>query len=167
MIYAKIADSVETIFDDSVAAFDQRPSAIRVTFTSGVSRDFDLVIGADGLHSRVREIAFGPENLFEHYLGYKVAAFEVSGYRPRDELVYLMHTQVGQQVGRFTLRGDRTMFFFIFADPSPVIPDDINAQKEVLRARFGKSGWECPRIMDALDSVHELYFDREIGRAHV
>jgi len=160
LIYAKIADSVETIFDDSVAAFDQRPSAIRVTFTSGVSRDFDLVIGADGLHSRVREIAFGPENLFEHYLGYKVAAFEVSGYRPRDELVYLMHTQVGQQVGRFTLRGDRTMFFFIFADPSPVIPDDINAQKEVLRARFGKSGWECPRIMDALDSVHELYFDR-------
>ena len=43
------------------------------------------MIGADGLHFGVREIAFGPERQFERYLGYKVAAFEVPGYRPRDE----------------------------------------------------------------------------------
>jgi len=57
-----------------------------------------------------------------------------------DELVYMMHIQVGQQVGRFALRGDRTMFFFIFADPSQATPDEIGAQKLLLRRRFKDSG---------------------------
>lgn len=160
LIYRKIEGTVETLFNDSIADIEHCPNCVRVRFDSGIRREFDAVIGADGLHSRVREIAFGPERQFEHYLGYKVAAIEVPGYRPRDELVYLMHTEVGQQVGRFSLRGDRAMFLFIYADPSPAIPDNTAAQKESLRMRFGQSGWECPQILDALDSVHELYFDR-------
>jgi len=160
LIYQKIEGTVEAIFKDSIAALDQGPSGVRVTFDSGMSREFDVVIGADGLHSRVRELAFGPESLFERYLGYKVAAFEVSGYHPRDELVYMMHTQVGQQVGRFALRGDRTMFFFIFADPSQATPDEIGAQKRLLRQRFKDSGWECPQILTTLDSAKNFYFDR-------
>ena len=59
---------------------------------------------------------FGAESQFEKYLGCKVAAFEVEGYKPRDELVYVMYTEVHQQIGRFTMRGDRTMFLFTFAD---------------------------------------------------
>jgi 2-polyprenyl-6-methoxyphenol hydroxylase-like FAD-dependent oxidoreductase len=160
LIYHRIEGNVETVFNDSIAALEQRPDGVEVQFDSGSTRTFDLVIGADGLHSRVREIAFGPERLFERYLGYKVAAFEVEGYRPRNELVYLMHTEVGQQVGRFTLRGDRTMFLFIFADSKPEVSGDLGVQKALLRERFGKSGWECPAILDALDSVHDLYFDR-------
>jgi 2-polyprenyl-6-methoxyphenol hydroxylase-like FAD-dependent oxidoreductase len=160
LIYRTIERNVETIFNDSIASIDQTVSGVRVIFDSGTVRDFDLVIGADGLHSRVREAVFGPETEFEHYLGYKVAAFEASGYGPRDELVYIMHTEVSQQVGRFPLRGDRTLFFFIFAETSSAIPDDINAQKRLLRQRFGNSGWECPQILSALDSAKDLYFDR-------
>lgn len=160
LIYRTIEGSVETIFSDSIASIDETVSRVRVTFDSGTVRDFDLVIGADGLHSRVREVAFGPEIKFEHYLGYKVAAFEASGYHFREELVYVMHTEVGQQVGRFTLRGDRTLFFFIFAETSRSTPDDIGSQKRLLRQRFGDSGWECPQILNALDSAKELYFDR-------
>ena len=160
LIYRTIEGSVETIFNVSIASIDETESGVRVTFDSGTVRDFDLVIGADGLHSRVREVAFGPEAEFEHYLGYKVAAFEASGYGPRDDLVYLMHTEVGQQVGRFTLRGDRTLFFFIFAETSRATADEIDAQKRLLRQRFGDSGWECPQILNALDSAKELYFDR-------
>ena len=115
-IFAKIDGRVETIFGDSVHVIEQTETSVRVSFQSGAARDFDLVVGADGLHSRVRELIFGPESLFEKYLGYKVAAFEVPGYRPRDELTYVMYTEVGGQAGRFTMRGDRTMFLFIFAD---------------------------------------------------
>jgi 2-polyprenyl-6-methoxyphenol hydroxylase-like FAD-dependent oxidoreductase len=71
-----------------------------------------------------------------------------------------MHTEVGQQVGRFALRGNRTLFFFIFADPSLAIPDGFGAQKQLLRQRFAASGWECPQILSALDSAKDLYFDR-------
>jgi len=160
LICRKIDGAVETIFNSSIAEIEQKSGCVQVKFDSGHSRDFDVVIGADGLHSRVREIAFGQERQFERYLGYKVAAFQARGYRPRDELVYVMHTEVGQQIGRFAVHDDRTMFFFIFADPSPATPDDICSQKELLFRRFENSGWECPQILNALHSATDLYFDR-------
>ncbi len=161
-IFGQIQGKIETIFSDSVAQIEQTGSGVRVVFESGNVRDFDLVIGADGLHSRVRELAFGPENRYEKYLGCKVAAFEVEGYRARDEFVYVMYTQVGSQVGRFTMRGNRTMFIFIFADQGieGTATNGVQAQKAALRERFGKSGWECPQILDALDATNDLYFDR-------
>ena len=161
-IFRRVQDHAETSFGDSISSIEQSQTAVHVTFKSGKERDFDLVIGADGLHSRVRELVFGPEENFEKYLGYKVAAFEAPSYEPRDELTYVMYTQVGQQVGRFALRGNSTMFLFIFEDPSfgARQPDDIEVNKAILRERFGRSGWECPQILDALDHTKELYFDR-------
>ena len=159
-IFGKLEGRVETIFGDSLRAIEQTESGVHVAFERGAERDFDLVVGADGLHSRVRELVFGPESQFEKYLGYKVAAFEAQGYRPRDELVYLMHTELGQQVTRFSMRGDRTMFLFTFANADPAVPGSVPAQKALLRASFGNSGWECPQILDALDAAGDLYFDR-------
>ncbi|HEY1801593.1 MAG TPA: FAD-binding domain [Terriglobales bacterium] len=162
IIFNQLAGKVETIFGNSVAAIDQTASKARVTFESGEARDFDLVIGADGLHSRTRELTFGPENQFEKYLGYKVAAFQVEGYQPRSELVYMMYTEVGQQVDRFAMRDNRTMFLFVFADSETdgATLRDVQAQKALLRKRFGNSGWECPQILEALDATNDLYFDR-------
>jgi len=161
-IFETIAGRVETIFGDSIAAVEQDEHSVRVSFEHQPTREFDLLIGADGLHSRVRELIFGPENRFEKYLGYKAAAFELEGYRPRDELVYLMYTEVGQQVVRFAMRDDRTLFLFTFADEAPDQPtaDDLPAQKSLLRRRFGDSGWECPQILEALDASQDFYFDR-------
>ena len=116
------------------------------TFSGLHPRLFDFVIGADGLHSQVRRLVFGEEGRFERYLGLKVAAFSVAGYHPRDELVYVTHTDVGQQVGRFAMRDDRTMFLFVFRDADPDIPANLAGQKDLLRARFSGSGWECPNI---------------------
>ncbi|HZQ55467.1 MAG TPA: FAD-binding domain [Bryobacteraceae bacterium] len=158
-IFGLIEGRVESIFGDGVQCIDQDEGGARVTFESGSEREFDLVIGADGLHSRVREIAFGPEPQFENYLGYKVAALEVDGYAPRDELVYVMYTEVGRQIARFSMRGNRTMFLFTFADSNLDI-GDLPDQKHVLREQFGKGGWECPQILDALDQASQLYFDR-------
>jgi 2-polyprenyl-6-methoxyphenol hydroxylase-like FAD-dependent oxidoreductase len=160
-VFNAIEGKVESIFNDSIARIDQTAHGVQVRFETGSVRDFDLVIGADGLHSQVRGLVFGPQSEFEKYLGYKVAVFEVHGYKPRDELVYVMYTSVGQQVGRFAMRGDRTMFLFIFADHElDGSVGNIQSQKALLRRRFGDSGWECQQILDALDSTNELYFDR-------
>jgi 2-polyprenyl-6-methoxyphenol hydroxylase-like FAD-dependent oxidoreductase len=159
-IFRKIDSRVEAIFGDSLARIDQTSEGVNVAFSSGAKREFDLLVGADGLHSRVRELAFGPESQFERYLGYKAAAFQAEGYASRDELVYVMYTQVGQQVGRFTMRDNRTLFLFTFLDREVHVPADTPSQKALLRRRFGTSGWECPRILDAMDAANDFYFDR-------
>jgi len=159
-IYQTIEDDVETIFGDSIAGLSDHAHAVEVTFEQHEPRVFQLVIGADGLHSRTRVMVYGPQARFERYLGIKVAAFAVDGYRPRDELTYVMYTEVGCQVSRFSMDDDRTMFLFTFADDDPDVPSSIEAQKAVLRRHFGSGGWECPQILEALSAASELYFDR-------
>lgn len=85
-LYRAIEGKVETLFGDSIAGIEDTRHCVRVSFDHASAREVDLVIGADGLHSRVRQLVFGPESDFEVSLGYHVAAFEVAGYRPRDEL---------------------------------------------------------------------------------
>ena len=120
------------------------------------------MIGADGLHSTVRALAFGPQDRFEKPLGYIVAAFEVSGYRPRDEAVYVMYGLPGRQVGRFAMHDDRTLFLLLFADDNGRLADshDVSAQKAIIHERFEDGGWECPMILSELDRALDLYFDR-------
>ena len=159
-IFGRIQNQAETIFGDSIAAIEQDGKGVRVKFEHGGTRDFDVVVGADGLHSRVRELVFGPENQFESYLGLKAAAFQIQGYTPREELAYVMYTEVGKQMARFTMRGDVTLFFLTFADQDPSIPGQIEAQKTFLRKHFDSNQWECREIMEALSVSKDLYFDR-------
>lgn len=159
-IFGALHGRVETIFDDGVTGIDDAGDGVRVRFERSAARRFDLVIGADGLHSQVRRLAFGQDARFEHYLGLQVAAFETAGYRPRDELVYVTHTERGGQIGRFTMRDDRTMFLFVFRNPDPKAAADVAGQKAMLHARFSGSGWECAAILEALDNAETFYFDR-------
>jgi len=118
------------------------------------------VIGADGLHSTVRKLAFGPQSQFETDLGYRVAAFEARGYRPRDDDVYLIYGQPGRMVGRFTLRDDRTLFLLVFLAADASVPATQAEQKVMLRDIYSNGGWECSNMLAELVRTDELYFDR-------
>lgn len=159
-IYGKIEGKVEAIFGDSIATIAQDDSGVSVTFESGMSRRFDLLFGADGLHSSTRSLIFGPQVGFEDYLGYKVAAFELTGYRPRDEDVYVMYSEVGKQVARFAMREDRTTILFVYIDEHEATPADLAGQKAAIRSVFENDGWECAPILTALEQTDTLYFDR-------
>lgn len=162
LIYQAIDGDVEAVFNDRIAAVDQQDDGVQVTLAGGRRREFDLVIGADGIHSSVRGAVFGPDVAFTRNLGYWVAACETAGYRSRDELVYLAYTQPGRMVSRFALRDDRTMFLFVFSDDR-VRTADLGDQPDgraVLRRVFGADGWECPQILAEVDRADDLYFDR-------
>lgn len=155
-IHATIADDVEMIYGDTITTVDQHDDGVRLSFAHAGPRNFDLLIGADGLHSNVRRLVFGPHREFERYLGVKVAACVVDGYRPRDELAYVTYAVPGRQAARVALRDDRTMFLFVYRDAS----GDIDADpKAALRNQFGDAGWECRQMLDALENTEDLYFD--------
>ncbi len=162
ILYRTVENCVETLFDNSIAGIEDGDCGVRVSFERGPARDFDLVIGADGLHSAVRRLAFGPEDQFEERLGYRVATFEVKGYRPRDELTYVAHGSPGRQFARIALRDDRTVFLFVFRTEVMTRPDPTNLTetRALLREIYGDVGWEGPQILRAMDQVTEIYFDR-------
>lgn len=162
LLHQCIDGRVETLFGESISAIDQDSTGVQVAFESGRSGWFDLVIGAGGIHSPVRNLVFGPEAALAKDLGYRVAAFETVGYRRRDELVYLAYTMPGRMVARFAMRDDRTLFLFVFTTEHMAGPDprNLNETKSVLRRTFGEAGWECPEILRQLDVACDVYFDR-------
>lgn len=161
MIYQSLNNEVRTIFGDTVTAIADDERAARVSFRHAPPETFDLVIGAGGLHSPVRHLVFGPEERFEKYLGYYVASFTVTGYPKYDAHAYVSYAAPGRQVSRYTLRDDRTVFFFVFAEDQKlsISPHDAVAQKDLLRNVFGTDKWECPEILRALQHCDDLYFD--------
>ena len=158
-LLAKVKNNIETIFDDEIIGLEQQTGCIRVALKQAGERHFDLVIGTDGLHSSVRKLAFGPQSWSEKHLGYAVAAFEASGYRPRDEDVYFMYGEPGRMLGRFTLHDNRTLFLFVFTANRGELPATLEAQKATLHDLYGRGGWECEKILSELDRTNELYFD--------
>lgn len=158
VIYGALGQTVERLFGDTVDSIEQSDDGVTVGFASGVVRDFDLVIGADGLHSRVRSLGFGPESAYERRLGMVVAAFEIDGYPRRDELVAMMHAAVGYQVVRLSLRDDATLFLLSVRHDGP-IPRDRGSQEALLRDRLRGAGWEVGDILDRMPRAQELYFD--------
>jgi 2-polyprenyl-6-methoxyphenol hydroxylase-like FAD-dependent oxidoreductase len=160
LLFEKAAGTSEVMFDNEIVSLEDREDGVCVQFKQGGARQFDLVIGADGLHSQVRRLVFGPQHQFEKNLGYAVAAFEVSGYRPRDEGTYVMYSRPGRSLGRFTMRENRSLFLFVFATGNDALPETLDGQKELLLALYAGDKWECRHILDELKGTQELYFDR-------
>ena len=159
LLFETVKGETEVLFGDEIASLEERADRVRAQFRHGDARTFDLVIGADGLHSNVRGLVFGPRQQFERDLGYVVAAFETQGYRPRDEDVYVIYSEPRQMVARFALHDDRTLFLFVFTHEESLLTD-LDAQKAMLRRRYGASGWECGQILARLDRATDLYFDQ-------
>lgn len=161
-IYDALDGGAELMLGTSVRTLDDDGDRVRVTFDGGGEQDFDLVVGADGLHSRVRQLAFGPDRDFERYQNIVVSVFDVPGYRPRDELVAMMHAEVGFQAVRVSLRDDRTMAVFTVRHDGQVPLDSVAEQQQLLRERLAGAGWEVPALLEAMppaSSADTFYFD--------
>lgn len=158
VIYDALGGAAELILGDTVRDLADDGERVRVTFEDGGIRDFDLVIGADGLHSRVRELAFGPQEQFEKRLGMVVAAFEVERYPKRDELVAMMYAGIGFQVVRLSFRDDATLLLLSLRHEDEA-PLDRPAQEALLRAKLSDKGWEVPTVLALMSSAKNFYFD--------
>ena len=159
-------DGVPAHFGVSIEGIQETTDGVVVTLSDGRREIFDLVVGADGLHSRVRALVFGAEALFERSLDCHVAAFRIRGYPRRDERVYVSHTVTKRQVARVALRDDETLALLICR--SDLVGDDPprDLQKAALRRAFGGMQWEVPDLLDRMDDAGDLYFDR-VSQIHL
>jgi 2-polyprenyl-6-methoxyphenol hydroxylase-like FAD-dependent oxidoreductase len=153
-------ESTEYIFDDSIAAMEQSSAGVDVLFQSGNRRRFDLAVGADGLHSRVRSLAFGDEANFVRYLGYHVSIFTVPNHLHLDHSG-LYYGTLGKKVGIFSggdPREAKASFFFA-TRPLDFDRRDTEQQKAILRDHFQQEGWEVPRLLEIMSTAPDFYFD--------
>lgn len=160
IIYNRTEGDIELVFARSIQAVEQDEREVRVVLTDGSSRVFDLLIGADGLHSNVRRLVFGDESLFEKYYGYYTSSYTIDNYLETNPS-YLSYTIPGKQTGIYSPRSGKLTTFFIFASAQKLDYDhhDIAAQKSILRAEYAGAGWECAALLDRIDSAPDFYFD--------
>jgi len=152
---------IEAIFGDSITALKQREDAVEVSFEHAPAREFELVIGADGLHSNVRRLVFGPEEQFTEYVGAYLAVVTMPNYLGLSDRTLLYRTP-GRMIGLYAAphSGDaRAVFLWNSERPLGVHHRDIPGQKQVLRTTFGDLGWEVPRVLAELDHTPAFYFD--------
>ena len=160
ILYEAARSGAEYIFGDSVTGMTEVPGAVEVTFERAEPRTFDLVIGADGLHSTLRALAFGPEPSFVRHLGMYLSVFTVPNDMGLDHW-QLIHVSPGKSVTVTSARDNteaRAIFFFA-SPPLEYDHRDISQQQELLEAAFAGQGWEIPRLLAAMRDAPDFYFD--------
>ncbi|NHI06535.1 FAD-binding monooxygenase [Streptomyces sp. KO7888] len=160
-LYTAVRDDVEFLFDDSVDTLHQSGHGVDVAFRGGGSRTFDLVFGADGMHSRTRETVFGPEERFRRYLGHCFAVFTMPNTLGLSHETVMWNTP-GRTAALYAVGDDDEVHAFLnFARPEP--PHDAfgdpRAGRHLVAEVFADAGWKVPDILRALDDADDLFFD--------
>ena len=152
---------VEYVFGDSISTLDSDSRGVDVTFEHAAPRRFDLVIGADGLHSTVRRLTFGEESRFRHYIGGYLAVFTVPNYLGLTGRM-LIYTSPGKVAAIYPVRqtGEaRAGLLFRRTEEFDYDHRDLDQQKRLVRETFADQSWQVPRLLAELDSTPDFYFD--------
>ncbi|MFF6980907.1 FAD-dependent monooxygenase [Streptomyces sp. NPDC008343] len=160
-LYMAVRDDVEFLFNDSIDTLDQSGPGVDVTFRGGGRRTFDMVFGADGLHSGTREFLFGPEEQFHRYLGYCFAGFTMRNTFGLSHEAVLWNTPGRAAVLYAVGDNDDVHAFLNFAHPEPPYEAFRNpdAQRDLVTAVFADGGWEVPGMLAAMRDADDLFFD--------
>jgi len=160
ILYDRSAGAAEYVFGDHITDITQDADGVDVTFAHSAPRRFDLVVGADGMHSAVRRLAFGEESQFRHDLGLAIAGFDVPNTFALDH-GGLIYNEPGRLVmvtsGRDRARASVGLMF------AASLPDydwrDTDGQKRIVAEHFAGVGWQAPALLAALREAPDLYFD--------
>jgi 2-polyprenyl-6-methoxyphenol hydroxylase-like FAD-dependent oxidoreductase len=161
ILYEATRSDADYLFEDSISTMVEGPDGIDVTFERAPASRFDIVIGADGLHSNVRRLVFGPEDQFRRFLGGYIAGAALPNYLGlqgrmmvwnapgRLAAIYPVHQTTTARAG------------FLFRSDEELMLDhrDVDGQKQVLHQIYGRDGWQVPRLLAAMDSADDFYFD--------
>jgi 2-polyprenyl-6-methoxyphenol hydroxylase-like FAD-dependent oxidoreductase len=161
IIYEVGRNDVAYVFSNSIRSLEETEHGVDVAFHYGSPQRFDLVIGADGLHSITRRLTFGEEHQFLHFLGGYLAVFTVPNYLDLHQQM-LGYGDVGRTAALYPVRGTRQARVILLWR-TPALHDydfhDAAAQRRLIRNVYDDMGWELPRLLTELENADDLYLD--------
>ncbi|KQQ36006.1 FAD-binding monooxygenase [Duganella sp. Leaf126] len=159
LLYDTVRDDCEIVFGDTVAALDQADH-VRVTFKHGGTGRYDLVLGCDGIHSRVRELCFGPAAHYTHFLQQYFAVSIVDKLLiPRDTAQMF---NVPGKVIMLNAYKNKTDIIFGFISDTELAYDyrDQAQQRQMIVDRFRAVGWRAAQLLGDVAAADNFYFDK-------
>lgn len=166
ILHELIAGQTDIVYGDRISALDETPGGVEVTFRSGAVRTYDLVVGADGIYSGVRALAFGPESDFVTHLGLYLGYCTVPDAGPLGDW-FEMYNEPGRMLGLRPERGGTAKAMLAFAaDGVDVNRRDVPSQKRLLRTVFAGMGWRAPELLAAADADPEFHLDT-VSQVHM
>ena len=168
LLYDATAARCTTRFGDRVAALAHEATGVRVTFDSGPAERFDLVVIAEGVGSRTRELAFAGEN-DPRWMNLATAFFTIPRTATDSETARWYNAPGGRSAGvRPDNRGTTRAFFNVQGRDHLSSGAGVVEQKAFLRACFEDAGWEVPRLIAGMDAADDFWFDdlRQVKMKH-
>jgi 2-polyprenyl-6-methoxyphenol hydroxylase-like FAD-dependent oxidoreductase len=160
ILYEAARPGVSYLFDDTITALKEDSDGVRVIFAKAAPGRFDLVVGADGLHSVVRSLAFGTQPDAFRPLGLLNAWFTIPAEIDLDDW-YLMYNAPRGRVASVRpgrLPTEQKAGLSVRSDQS-VDRDDVDAQLDLLERHFADAGWEAPRLLRAARTAPDFYLE--------
>jgi 2-polyprenyl-6-methoxyphenol hydroxylase-like FAD-dependent oxidoreductase len=160
LLYSKVKEHAEFRFSTTIESIEQDSESVTAALSGGSSVTADLLVGADGFHSRVRELTFGEESRFSRFLGYNTAAFLLPSVRVSiSQDAFTTLTVPGRQFGLYPVRGGKLATYFVYRAEKP--PEHLhgNAAVEELRNAFSGVGWIVPTLFEDIEPG-SFYFDQ-------
>ena len=165
LLYERTRHTSDYRFGDRVVAIENCGDRVAVNFERGAPQTFDFLIGADGLHSGVRALAFGDEDRFLRHRGYRIATFEIPNMVGRRGAQ--VYSVPGRAVCIAATSADRARVILVYTGgPLRDGQRDADIQRCALKEVIVDVGWEVPRLSDALERATDLYIDA-IATVHV
>lgn len=159
LIMKEQLEDVEYLFGDSIKELSENSDGVSVVFEMGEDRTFDLVIGADGLHSVTRNIVFGDESQFSKDMGVCVSVFSIPNFLSQDECEIELHTRqrfVNIYKDKKNAEAKAAMAFSV---KESFQSRDPNKQKKLIEETFSHMGWKIPQIIEAMNESSDFFFD--------
>jgi 2-polyprenyl-6-methoxyphenol hydroxylase-like FAD-dependent oxidoreductase len=161
LLYDTTLPTTEYLFNDTITAIRQDDDGVDVTFENAAPRRFAFVVGADGLHSVVRSLAFGPESDYLRAVDCYTAWFTTPAGGDLDGWFLMFNAPGGLVVsvrpGR--LPGENKAGLSFRAAPIAYDRRNVAAQKEILAQRFAGLGWETPALLASMHTASDFFFD--------